>query len=280
MKSMRQTIKLNALSSNGFMMIVMLLYLLPLWYAINNGFKQKEFISIHPFTLSGQSFTFENIAQAFKLLHYPTALFNSAFILVLSCAMLVILGSLAAYGILLPNNKLMNNVYTVTVAFISIPVQIAIVPMVLALKQFHLINTFLGVALLYAGTLLPFVIFLYAGFMRTIPKELPESATIDGASSFRIYLQIYMPLLKTITGIILILRGVGIWNDLLIPLIVISKSSMYPLTLNLYVFANSKIGQWDIVFGGTVLVGLPITLFFIVFQKSFIKGIMAGSVKG
>jgi raffinose/stachyose/melibiose transport system permease protein len=261
-------------------MLVMLFYLLPLWYAINNGFKIKEFISTHPFTLSAASFSFQNMAHAFKLLHYPTALFNSVVILILSCTMLVILGSLAAYGILLPINKFMNNVYTLTVGLISIPVQVAIVPMVLVLKEFHLVNNFLGVALLYAGTLLPFVIFLYAGFMRTIPRELAESATIDGCNSFQIYLHIYMPLLKTITGIILILRGVGIWNDLLIPLIVISKSSLYPLTLNLYVFSNSNIGQWDIVFGGTVLVGLPITLFFIFFQKSFIKGIMTGSIKG
>jgi raffinose/stachyose/melibiose transport system permease protein len=116
--------------------------------------------------------------------------------------------------------------------------------------------------------------------MRTIPKELPESATIDGCGPFKSYLYIYMPLLKTITGIVLILRGVAIWNDLLVPLIVISKSSLYPLTLNLYVFTTSKVGQWDMIFGGTVLVCLPIVIFFLLFQKSFIKGVLAGSVKG
>jgi raffinose/stachyose/melibiose transport system permease protein len=258
----------------------MLFYLFPLWYALNNAFKKPKFIAMHPFTLSSQSFTFDNIINSFRMLHYPIALFNSVIILILSCAMLVILGSLAAYGIVMASNKFMNNVYTLFVALISVPIQIAIVPMILVLKKLSLINSFLGVALIYSGALLPFVIFLYTGFMRTIPKELPESATIDGCGPFKSYLYIYMPLLKTITGIVLILRGVAIWNDLLVPLIVISKSSLYPLTLNLYVFTTSKVGQWDMIFGGTVLVCLPIVIFFLLFQKSFIKGVLAGSVKG
>lgn len=266
--------------SNAVLFAVMLFYLLPLWYALNNAFKLADAISIQPFWLTGRTFTLDNIRRAYELLHFPTAFLNSAFILVLSLALLVVLGSLAAYGIVMPNNKSVRRLYTAFVALISVPPQITIVPLVVLLKKLDLINSFLGAAFVYAGMYLPFVIFLYAGFMRTIPKEIVESAAIDGCGPLRTYMSVYMPLLKTITGIVLVIRGVAIWNDLLVPLIVLYKNSMYTLPLQLYVFSSSKIGQWDLVFGGTVLVCLPITVFFLVFQKSFVKGVIAGSIKG
>lgn len=265
---------------NLIMVFVSLFYLIPLWYILNNGFKKVTFISTNPFTISSKSFTFSNVLDAFRLFNYPRTFLNSLIILVLSCALLVALGSLAAYGITLANNKLMNNVYMFFVAIISVPFQIAMVPLIILLKQMILINSYLGASIVYAAMFLPFVIFLYTGFMRTIPKEMSEAADIDGCGPFKAYLYVYMPLLKTITGIVLIIRGVSIWNDLLIPLIVMYKDSMYTLPLKLSFFATSLIGKWDIIFGGTILVCLPITVFFLLFQKSFIKGIMAGSVKG
>lgn len=260
--------------------LVALVYLLPLWYALNNAFKFAEAISVQPFWLTKHSFTFDNIARAYGQLHFKTAFFNSALILVLSLLLLVTLGSLAAYGVILPNNRAVRRLYTFFVALISVPPQITIVPLLLLLKRLDLINSFLGVAFVYAGMYLPFVIFLYAGFMRSIPKEIVESASIDGCGPLRTYIHIYMPLLKTITGIVLVIRGVSIWNDLLVPLIVLNKNAMFTLPLQLYIFSTSKVGQWDLVFGGTVLVCLPITVFFLAFQKSFVKGVMAGSLKG
>ncbi len=266
--------------SNSVLTAVMLFYLLPLWYALNNAFKFKENISTNPFMLTKNSFTLDNIRRAYEQLHFPTALANSTLILAMSLALLVTLGSLAAYGVVMPNNKAVRRLYIFFVALISVPPQIAIVPLVLLLKRLDLINSFIGASFVYAGMYLPFVIFLYAGFMRTIPKEIVESAAIDGCGPFKTYYHIYMPLLKTITGIVFVIRGVSIWNDLLVPLIVLYKNSMYTLPLQLYVFSSSKVGQWDLVFGGTVLVCLPITIFFLVFQKSFVKGVIAGSIKG
>ncbi|MBM7567580.1 carbohydrate ABC transporter permease [Paenibacillus sacheonensis] len=267
-------------ATNVILALVALFYLLPLWYALNNAFKYAESISVQPFWLTKHSFTFENIARAYEQLHFKTAFFNSALILALSLLLLVTLGSLAAYGVILPNNRAIRRLYTFFVALISVPPQITIVPLLLLLKRLDLVNSFLGVAFVYAGMYLPFVIFLYAGFMRSIPKEIVESASIDGCGPLKTYIHIYMPLLKTITGIVLVIRGVSIWNDLLVPLIVLNKNAMFTLPLQLYIFSSSKVGQWDLVFGGTVLVCLPITVFFLAFQKSFVKGVMAGSLKG
>ncbi len=262
------------------MMAVMLFYLLPLWYVLNNAFKKADSISKHPFTLTPDTWTFDNIRRAYELLNFPGAFMNSLILLALSLALLVVLGSLAAYGIVIPNSRFMNRVYVGFVALISVPFQITMVPLVGMLKDLGLINSFIGVAFVYAGMYLPFVIFLYTGFMRTIPKEIAESAQMDGSGLLRTYLHIYMPLLKSITGIVMIVRGISVWNDLLAPLIVLYRNSLYTLPIQLYVFSSSKVGQWDLVFGGTVLVCLPITVFFLLFQKSFVKGIMAGGIKG
>ncbi|THF77129.1 carbohydrate ABC transporter permease [Cohnella fermenti] len=266
--------------ANVVMLAITLFYLLPFWYIANNAIKNADEISTHPFTLTLKSITLDNLRRAYAMLHFPTAFLNSLILLVLSLALLVSLGSLAAYGIVIPRSRFMNRLYTLLVALISVPFQITIVPLVGLLKQLGLINSFLGVAFVYAAMYLPFVIFLYVGFMRTIPRELAESSQIDGSGMLRTYLLIYMPLLKSITGIVMIVRGVSVWNDLLAPLVVLYRNSMYTLPIQLYVFSSSKIGQWDLVFGGTLLVCLPITVFFLLMQRSFVKGIMAGGIKG
>ncbi len=144
---------------------------------------------------------------------------NSVVVLVLSCAFLISLGSLAAFGIAMANSRFMNRVYTVLVAMITLPFQLAMVPLIFMLKGLGLMNTYWGTALVYSGWFLPFVIFLYTGFIRTIPKELEEAGRVDGCGLFRSFLSIYIPLLKSVTGTVLILRGVPIWNDLLVPII-------------------------------------------------------------
>lgn len=272
--------RMPQLAKNGFLLLVSLFYLLPLWYVVNNAFKRSDSISTRPFTLTPRTFTFDNVRNAFEQLHFPEAFKNSLILLALSLALLVVLGSLAAYGIVVSGSRLLGRAYVFFVALISVPFQITIVPLSILLRDLGLVNSFFGVAFVYAAMYLPFVIFLYAGFMRTIPKELSESSQIDGSGMLRTYFHIYMPLLKSITGIVMIIRGVSVWNDLLAPLVVLYRNSMYTLPIQLYIFSASKIGQWDLVFGGTVLVCLPITVFFLAFQKSFVKGIMAGSIKG
>ena len=268
------------IGAHAFLVFVALLYLLPLWYVFNNSFKENRYISSNPFFITSESFTLDNIKNAFKLLSYPTSLLNSVVTLVLSCVLLIVCGSLASFGITYANSKSLNSMYTFFVALITVPFQIAMVPLVIMLKNIGLNNSFIGVACIYSAMYLPFVIFLYTGFMRGIPNEMMESANIDGCNALKTYFYIYMPLLKTTTGIILILRGVAIWNDLLVPLIAINSPSMFTLQQKLYTFTASRVGKWDIIFGGTVLVCFPIVILFLLLQKTFIKGVMAGSVKG
>lgn len=278
--SIKRKKRLQVINTNGIMMLIMFLYLLPFWYVVNNAFKQAKFISRQPFTINSEIFTMDNIVSAFDKLKFTSTFFNSFITLVLSCLIFVLVGSMTAYGITISENKIMNGVYVFFVSLISLPFQITMVPLISLLKSMHLVDSFLGLALVYSAMFMPFIVFLYTGFMRRLPKEMLESARIDGCSYFQAYLYIYMPLLKTITGIVLILRGVYVWNDLLVPLIVINDPTKQTLQQRLYVFAKSRIGHLDLVFAGALIVCLPMVIVFLFMQKTFIKGVMAGSVKG
>jgi raffinose/stachyose/melibiose transport system permease protein len=213
-------------------------------------------------------------------MEYPRAFINSTIILILSCGLLIVAGSLAAYAIANVKNKIINRLYIFIVALIALPFQLAMVPLVFLLKDLNLLNSFVGTSFVYAATSMPFVIFLYVGYMRTLPKELEEAAIVDGCGMLKTYLLIYMPLLKMITATVLILRGVHIWNNLLVVVITISTGKMATLPLRLYSFVTVDLTRWELVFGSTMIVSLPIIILFLALQRTFIKGIVAGSVKG
>jgi raffinose/stachyose/melibiose transport system permease protein len=260
--------------------IASLIIILPLWYVINNAFKKKEFILQNPMLLTIKTFTFDNIKNAFVVMNYPQALLNNLIILIISCVLLVVVGSITGYSITMSESKILQKYYIFVVAIITIPFMTAMVPLISLMNTLGLTNTYFGVSIVFTAFYLPFVIFLYKGYMTTLPKELYEAAVIDGCGFFKTYLYIYMPLLKTITGTVLILKGVSVWNDLLIPLVTITNQSMTPLNLELYSFASVRLTSWDLVFAGTLLVALPIMIIFLLFQRVFIQGIADGAVKG
>ena len=278
--SIKRRKQLKSLLSNGVMMFVMLLYLLPFWYIVNNALKVKRYISIEPFILRPETFTLDNLANAFKKMKYLTAFQNSLITLLLSCVLFVVLGSMTGYAIATYKSRLTNGAYVFFISLIALPFQAAMVPLVSMMNDIGLSNSFLGLALIYAAMFMPFIVFLYTGFMRSLPKELMEAAAIDGCSYVQTYTLVYMPLLKTITGIVLVLRGTYVWNDLQVPLIVINDASMQTLQQKLYVFSQSRIGNLDLVFAGALIVCLPLVVAFLLMQKSFIRAIMAGSIKG
>ncbi|MBC8585363.1 carbohydrate ABC transporter permease [Youxingia wuxianensis] len=278
--SIKRRKRAKVILTNGIMILIMLFYLLPFWYVINNAFKEKSYISLQPFTIRPEIFTFDSIISAFEKMNYTTTFLNSLIVLVLSCTIFVIVGSMTAYGICISGNKWLNYLYVFFVSLIALPFQAAMVPLVSLLKNLGLSDSYLGLALVYSAMFMPFIVFLYTGFMRSLPMEIMESARIDGCSYFQAYVHIYMPLLKTITGIVLVLRGVYVWNDLQVPLIVINDPAKQTLQQRLYVFAQSRIGNFDLVFAGALIVCLPMVILFLLMQKSFIKGVMAGSIKG
>ena len=266
--------------SNGVLIVFSILVFIPVWYYLNNAFKEAKFIYQNPLFITPSQITLQNIFRAYKLLKYPRSLLNSFIFVSASCSILVLTSSLGAYAIALVNSKLLNSIYFAFVLMITLPFGLAMIPLVSMLRDLRMLNTYLGTSLIYVATGIPFAIFLYTGYIRTIPKDFEEAARIDGSGMFRTYLSIYFPLLKTITVTLLILRGVGIYNDLLIPLITISDVGKVPLTLRLYSFATEKIIYWELLFAGTFLVSMPMILAFIFIQRYITTDALGGALKG
>ena len=145
-----------------------------------------------------------------------------------------------------------------------------------------MLKNFVGLVLMYGGFGLSMSIFLYHGFIKSVPKEIEEAAIIDGASIFQIFFLVVFPLLKPITITITILNSMWIWNDYLLPFLVIGNSNVQTLTLKVY-FARILSGQygnpWEVIFPAVLVSVIPIVIIFIFLQKYIVKGISDGAVK-
>lgn len=257
-----------------------LLTAFPLFISIINAFRTREDIVQHPLSFRLDALTLDGLRNAFELMKFPQALKNNIIVLLISLAIMVVFGSLMGFAVALVRSRTLNVSYTVAVLVITIPFQAIMIPLVILLKWMNLLNTYLGSSLIFVATSLPIVVFLYTGFMRSLPRELCEAAVVDGCGIWRTYLSIYMPLLKTVTGTVVIIRGTGIWNDLLVCLISLSDPKKSTMVFRLYSFVSNKFNRWDLVFGSSLLVSIPIIILFILLQKAFVQGVVAGAVKG
>jgi raffinose/stachyose/melibiose transport system permease protein len=262
------------------LIVVAAIILVPLYYVLINAFKTDISINLHPMEFTFAFFTPDNMANAFRLLAFPKALLNSIILVVLSCGILIVAGALAGFAIAIVNNRLLKVLYTVLVLLISVPFQVILIPIIQILSTVHLMNSYFGTSFVFAAVSMPFTVFLYTGFMRATPRELCEAAIVDGCGMGGTLLYIYMPLMKIVTSTVLILRGTGVWNDLLIPLATFTNGTFDPLVRRLYAFASLRFNRWDLLFAGTVLCSIPILLLFLFLQRVFIRGLLVGSVKG
>ena len=257
-----------------------LMIVIPILIALINAFKPRNEILYSPLSVNLSTLTFNNITETFHLMDYLQSLYHTALITVLSCLLMVMTGSMMGFSIGILQRKAFNAVYLITVLVITIPFVSIMIPVVITLSHLNLINTTFGTSIIHVATSLPVVVFLYTGFMRTVPRELCEAAVVDGCNMWRTYWQVYFPLMKNTTFTMLIIRGVGVWNDLIISRITITSSSRATLIYKLYTFVSNRFNRWDTVFAATLLTSLPIIITFILLQKHFSQGIMLGSVKG
>jgi len=207
-----------------------------------------------------------------------TALISSIVITVISVVLLIVIGSLCAYALARRPGRMSNALYLLFVIGIIVPFQLSIIPLYVAFRPLGLIGTYLGMIILWIGVLMPLVVFLYTGFVRSLPKDYEEAARIDGAGVFRTYRSIVFPLLRPVTGTVAILAGLFIWNDFFVSLIFLGGSTVQTLPVAIYGFVGEYVSQWNYVFAAVIIAILPIAIFFIIAQRQFIKG-FAGGIK-
>lgn len=229
-----------------------------------------------------QQFSMASYKLAFTNMNYPMEFLNSLMTTAGSVLVIIVFATMAAYPIGRIKTKLAKFMYYFFISGLIIPSQMVIVPIAQTFSRLGIPNTRFTPMLMFITCSLPFSVFLFSGFMKSVPVEIEESAYIDGASLPKRFVSVVFPLLKPATVSTIITQGLWIWNDYFYPMVFISKQSQYSLPVGMLQFLGDKENpaQWNILFAACVLCALPLIVIFMLLQKQFINGIAAGAVKG
>jgi raffinose/stachyose/melibiose transport system permease protein len=275
--------------------LLFLIFLLPFGLVIVNSSKPSLKIIMDPLALpENPSQLVTNIKTVLQSsnVRYASSFVSTFFITVVSVALLVLCSSMAAWVLVRTKTKLSNIIFMVFVAAMVIPFQVVMFPLVswfhlLEVKlglfetPFRLLQNFPGIIFAYLGFGSSLSIFLFHGFMKSVPLELEEAATIDGCTKPATFFKIVFPILTPITVTIIILNSIWIWNDYLLPLLVLgSGNTVQTLPLAVASFVGSFVKRWDLILTSTMMTMLPVVIAFLILQKHIIKGIVDGAVKG
>lgn len=226
-------------------------------------------------------FYFNNYIEGWIKSNIGTAMINSGVITILSISVIIILGAMAAYTIARFHYRFNKLIFGILISCMMIPGIINTVPLYTLMIDIKAINTLWGMALVCATIALPQSVFVFHGYIRSLPKEIEESAIIDGCSWFSSFWRIIFPLLKPSISAIVILNGFGIWNNYSQAVFFLqdSKKHNVPQALSVYFqqFAGAK---WNLMAATAVIAIIPVILAFLLFQKNLIKGLTDGALKG
>lgn len=256
-----------------------LLFLVPFYFVIVNSMKTFGDLLVNSANLP-QSLNFDNYVRAWEIMKFPQVFMNSLWITVISNLGLVVISSMAAYRLVRRPSKFNNLVFIAFVAAMVIPFQSIMIPLVRVASELNLMDSRTGLIICYFGFGVSLNVFLYHGFIKSIPKEIEESATVDGCSPYGVFWKIIFPLLKPMSVTVILLNSLWIWNDFLLPLLVLNSPDLRTIPLATFAFFGQYTKQWDLALAALVLGVIPIILFFLSMQKYIIEGITAGSVKG
>lgn len=259
--------------------LLAILFLYPVLFALISAFKSNGEILKNPVALPSK-FYLQNFIDLFQQSDFATAIRNSLILTIVSEVIIVCIVPMAAYGIERSESKITKFIYTYFLAGMMIPFHLYMFSLFKEMKMFGLFGTMLGPIVSYVAGSIAFGSLLYCSFLKGIPLEIEEAAKIDGCTPFQTFWKVTFPLLGPCTGSMVILNGLGIWNDYLMPYLVLPGGKAKTITVEIASFVGQYSARWDIVFAGTVVSIVPALLIFCMFQKYFVKGIMAGAAKG
>ena len=260
----------------GIMLAI--LFLIPFYFVIINSVKSFAEILIDAAAFP-KEILFSNYAKVWNIINFPRAFWNSLIITVASNIGIVIISSMAAWKMVRTPNKFSKILFITIVSAMVIPFQTVMIPLMKLGGTLGIVNSIPGLVIMYFGFGVPLSLFLYHGFVKSVPIEIEEAAKIDGCSQFGVFWRIVFPLLKPITITVIILNTLWIWNDYLLPLLVLQSSELRTIPLATSSFFAQYTKQWDMGLAALVLGIAPVIVFFLFLQRHIIKGIAAGSIK-
>lgn len=259
--------------------VLALIFLIPFYFVLVNSVKSFGDLLANAASWP-EAFVWSNYARVWEIMNFPRAFLNSLLITVFSNAGLIVISSMAAYRMVRRATKLNNVLFVLFVSAMVIPFQSIMIPLVKVASDVGLMNSIPGLVICYFGFGVSLNIFLFHGFIKSIPKEIEESAVVDGCSPYGVFWRIVFPLLKPMSVTIILLNSLWIWNDFLLPLLILYDPQLRTIPLATYSFFGQYTKQWDLALAGLVMGVTPIVILFLAMQKHIIAGITAGSVKG
>ncbi len=261
-----------------FLIVFTLTSIGPLVFSFISSFKTQQDVLAFPPSLIPNPAVISNYAQIFSNGNFLRWILN-AFIYAFGATVLnVIFSAMAGYALSRMNFPGKNLIFITTLSVMMIPLAVTLIPKFLVMNNLHLINTYF--ALIIPAMAQPFSVFIMIQFMKGLPKELEESARIDGASVWRTFYQIILPQVKPALTAVAILTFQGAWNDFQWPLVALGTQDMYTLPLGLFYFKSAYYTQYNLLLAASMFNTIPILILFFIFQRYFIEGAVSSGTKG
>jgi len=257
------------------LVLVSLLYIGPLLMLINTAFKTLPEFYQDPIGLAS-SFNFDNFTEAWELANFPQYMVNSIIYATVATVIFVITSVFVAFPIARGHIRGARALLTLYVVALFLPP--ALIPQFQLILNLNLYNTRQGYILLFLVNAIGMIVLV--NYIKSVPKELDESAAIDGCSYPRFVFKIVMPLIKPAIATVTVLHAIGIWNEIILPTIYLTNSDFYPITRGLVVFEGVYGSNWPGLAAAVLMLALPMVILFLILQRYIISGLTGGAVKG
>lgn len=295
-------IKASSIAKHAILLTWSVIVLFPLWTMAINSIKPQANIFSDPYGLP-KEITFEGYQtvwkdkevivwpeggihlgpinwDGFQTGHFVVYFWNSLVVTSISLTLILLFGSLAAYGIASWQSRLSNFVYLFFVAGLMLPIRLGTINILQIILSLHLNDTIWGLIPIYIAMGLPVATFVLVPFIRALPVDLVDAARVDGASELRIYSSIIMPILRPALATVTIFNMIPIWNDLWFPLILIRAQDARTLIYAISLLFGQYQSDWTRILSTLVIAAVPVLVLYLLMSKQFIKGLTAGAVKG
>ncbi|NBC29792.1 MAG: ABC transporter permease subunit [Spirochaetes bacterium] len=259
--------------------IVALIFLAPFYFVLANSVKPFGAIVANAASFP-ETFNYQNYVTAWKDVRFPIVLTNSVIVSTFSIGGMVMLGAMAAWRMVRRPHFVSRAIFILFVAAMVIPFQSVMIPMVKVAKVLGIINTRVGVIIIYFGFGMPLTVFLLHGFVKGVPRELEESAYMDGCTTWQSFFHVVLPMMRVMIVTVIILQALWIWNDFLLPALVLFSRDLYTIPLGIFRFFGQHMDRWDLALATLSMGMLPVIILFLFLQQYIIRGVAAGSVKG
>jgi raffinose/stachyose/melibiose transport system permease protein len=261
-----------------------LIYLFPAYIVLVNSFKNRAELYENILAFPG-TFSFRYYGSAMDRMNFLSALVNSFVVTVVSIFFIVMLSAMCAWMLVRRNDRLSKLIFMIFVTTMLIPFQTLMMPLMQVMGGIRdhigipMIDTLWALIYMNIGFGTSMAVFLFHGFIKSVPLSLEEAATIDGCSCWGVFWRIVFPMLKPVTVTVMVLDVIWIWNDYLLPSLVLTSKANRTIPLSTASFFGEFTIQWNMAMAGLMLTIIPVIVFYLFSQKYIIKGVAAGAVK-